>query len=433
MSIPPRRTILSDAGIGMLGSPRFAHALTVAIVGAAYFSFTLRNTMGWPGLIAIVSTLVVVAAASITVKRRELEWQGLLPISLLAFLGWSALSIAWSDYQWVSLGSILYQIAFAFLAVYIALTRDLIQLVRAFGDVLRVLLALSLVLEVLAGVLLDVPIAFLQIAGNLGVGGPIQGVVGSRNQLGLVALIGLVTFVIELRTRSVRRPVAVASIVVSALAILFARSPVTFGVLGVVALAGVALVGLRRATPEARRAAQFSLLAAVVVGSVILFAARSRVIPLLNAGGALEFRIRLWQDIVALVPLNTLEGFGWAGYWRTLLPPYFAIDPPGQPHGSALNAFLDVLLQLGLVGLVAFIALVGLALVRSWLLASNKRSVVYVWPALVLVVLLVTSAAESSVLVEFGWLTLVVCALVASRDLSWRERLDEARGQARST
>ena len=90
-----------------------------------------------------------------------------------------------------------------------------------------------------------------------------------------------------------------------------------------------------------------------------------------------------------------------------------------------MNAYLDVLFQLGLVGLFSLLALVGLALVRSWLLASNKRSVVYAWPALVLVVLLVTSAAESSILVESGWLTLVICTAKASQGLSWRARLQQ--------
>ena len=99
-----------------------------------------------------------------------------------------------------------------------------------------------------------------------------------------------------------------------------------------------------------------------------------------------------------------------------------------MPRETALNAYVDVLLQLGLVGLCAFIALMGLAFVRSWLLAANKRSVVYLWLALMLTVLVSISFAESSVLVEFGWLTLVICAIKASQDLSWRARLPETTG-----
>ena len=75
--------------------------------------------------------------------------------------------------------------------------RDTIQLVRGLGDVLRVLLGVSLALEVLSGVLLDLPIVFLGIQGNLASLGPMQGIFGSRNQLGLIALIALITFSIE--------------------------------------------------------------------------------------------------------------------------------------------------------------------------------------------------------------------------------------------
>jgi quinol-cytochrome oxidoreductase complex cytochrome b subunit len=82
-----------------------------------------------------------------------------------------------------------------------------------------------------------------------------------------------------------------------------------------------------------------------------------------------------------------------------------------------------VYFQVGLVGFLAFIALVGLAFVRSWLLASNKRPVLFVWPALVLVALLTFSAAESAVLVEFGWILLLVCAVKAAQGLSWRSAL----------
>jgi hypothetical protein len=82
-----------------------------------------------------------------------------------------------------------------------------------------------------------------------------------------------------------------------------------------------------------------------------------------------------------------------------------------------------VYFQLGLIGFLAFLALVGLAFVRSWLLASHKRSLVYVWAPLILVTLLATSAAESTILFEFGWLLLVICSVKAAQSLSWRSTL----------
>jgi hypothetical protein len=82
-----------------------------------------------------------------------------------------------------------------------------------------------------------------------------------------------------------------------------------------------------------------------------------------------------------------------------------------------------VLFQVGIVGLVIFIGVLGLAFVRSWLLAGHRRSILYAWPALVMIALLVVSLAESSILTDFGWLTFTVCCVTASRELSWRKAL----------
>ncbi|HQG71024.1 MAG TPA: exopolysaccharide production protein, partial [Rhodoglobus sp.] len=76
--------------------------------------------------------------------------------------------------------------------------------------------------------------------------------------------------------------------------------------------------------------------------------------------------------------------------------------------------------QLGLIGLLLFLGLVVLTFTRSWLLAGQRRSLIFAWPALVLVALLSASLAESSLLVEYGWMTFVVCSVKAARELSWR-------------
>ena len=60
-----------------------------------------------------------------------------------------------------------------FIGICVDITRDLIEIVRSFGDVLRALLAASSVLELLSGLLLDMPCVFLRIDGNLGVRGPL--------------------------------------------------------------------------------------------------------------------------------------------------------------------------------------------------------------------------------------------------------------------
>jgi len=422
--VAPARPSRLDAAVSFLGSAEFARAITICVIGTAFLSHALRALVGWAGLISIIVALTLLASASLFVRRGMLEWRGLLTVSLLAFVGWCCLSLLWSDYQWATLAGVLYQVALAVLGVYIALVRDPIQIVRSFGDVLRALLVASLVLEVLSGLLIDTPITFLGITGSLDSGGPIQGLFGSRNQLGLVTLIAIITFVAELLTRSVPRNLSIGSLTLGALILLFTSSPVTLGTLVVVAAAGLVLAGLRRLDPDRRRIGQFVVTGAVVLTLLASWLARTQIIDALNAGSEFEYRYTIWKRILQLVSFNPLEGFGWLGFWRTELPPYILIDAQDGAHPSAFNAYLDTLLQVGVVGLV--LVLLGLAVVRSWLLASNRKSVVYVWPALVIIALMITSAAESSMLVEYGWLILVIVAVRGSEGLSWRRGLRDS-------
>ncbi|WP_411722081.1 O-antigen ligase family protein [Mycetocola sp.] len=406
-----------------LGSPHAAAALSLTIFGVAFATPLIRSILGWSGLIGVVAALVPLAALVVIARWDTIEWHGLLPVSILVFVGWCLLSTFWTDHQWITLSSSLYQIAFAFLGLAVALTRDMIQIVRSVGTVLRAFLSLSLVVEVLSGLILDVPFGFMGVDGNIALGGPIQGIFGSRNTLGFMALIGLLTFIIEWRTRSTTRGVMAFSLAIGAASLGLSQSPVTLLVAIALGLAGLALYGLRQAPADLRRALQWGLAALTAIALLSTYLARMRVLSLLNAGSEFEYRYLLWFQAWTLAPIRGLEGWGWSGLWQDV-PPYTYINNVlVRAHESALNAFVDVYLQIGLVGLVAFIALLVLAFVRSWLLASNRRTVTYTWPALVLVALIATSAAESFILIEGGWLLLVVCAVKASQNMSWRTRL----------
>ena len=421
-SSSPRENVVPEVLTRLFASPRYTAALTLVIVAFAFSTHLLRSTMGWPGLLGILVGLAALAGLSLWARRDTLDWYGVLPISILVFVGWTALSLVWSEYTLATLRGVGYQVAFGFLAIYVALVRDSIQIVRAFGDVLRVLLATSIALEVLS-LLIDLPIVFLGIKGNIGFLGPIEGLFGSRNALGLVALIAVITFSVEFRSRSVPRGIGIGSIWLAGICLVLARSPVMFVAAICVAVAAAALFALRRRAPESRWKLQLGLVTVALLSALTLWSGRERIFELLNAGPDMQVRLSVWTEMVRLMPLHLLEGWGWAGIWPDAAPYGWLEFTTGRAYSSGLNAYVDVMFQLGLVGLVSFVALVVLAFVRAWILASNKRSLVYVWPALMLVVLLVTALAESTVLVEYGWMLLVICAVKAAQGLSWRSAL----------
>jgi O-antigen ligase len=411
----------------MLASPRLSAALTTTIIGTTVLSFPLRELLGWAGFIAILAGLVVLAVLSLLSQWREIGWNGLLPISLLGFLGWAVVSFFWSEYHWATLGGLAYLAVFTIFGIYVALARDTIQVVRAFGDVLRFTLALSLALEILSGIIINRPIHLLGITGRIAYLGPVTGVLNTTDQLGLVAVVALITFGTELRTRSLSRGYAIGSIILGNVCLLLARAPLAFGAMIVVAAAAAVLYGLRRVSDSSRRYWQIGVLALIATISIVAWTQRALIVGAFNATGSLDYRLHVWQRVWALTQSRPLQGWGWVGAWPENIVPFSAIaHADGNPPGSSLNAYLDVWFQLGVVGFVIFIGFLGLALVRSWLLASRRRSVVFAWPTLVLVALTIAGLAESSDLVEFGWLTLVVCSVKASRELSWRTALGDA-------
>ena len=431
MSQPAARFTALDAAESFFAAPRFTAALSLTIIGAEFGSLLLQEVIGWAGLIGILSVLVIFAALSLLARRHSIEWNGLLPVSLLVFFGWAAISVFWSQYQWATFGSIVYFGAVTMLGIYVALVRDTIQIARAFGDVLRLALGVSLVLEIFSGLLIDSPIHFLNIAGHLAQFGPVQGIFGTRNQLGVVSLIALVTFGTEFRTKSVQRATAIGSLVLAGASLLLSRSPVGFGGLVVVVLAAVALYGLRRVPAASKRFWQVGLLIIAIIASALAWAGRSLIINAFSASSELNNRLSLWRQMRDLISFHQLEGWGWVGHWRHDVPPFQALLNFGSSTpASGLNAYLDVWFQVGLVGLLAFLGLLGLTFIRSWLLASKQRSIVYAWPALVLVALIITSLAESTILVEWGWLTFVVCSVKAARELSWRNAFARIEPQA---
>lgn len=413
------------AALGLLREPRVTAALTTTAIGLVTLAFVAQTLIGWPGYLAALVGLDVLLLASLVARRREIEWHAaLLPISLLAYLAWISLSLLWAVSVRTTALGVGYLLLVTVVGVFIALSRDSIQIIRSVGDVLRATLLAGVVLEVLVGILLDTEFAALGIRGLLGSGGPISGLAGTRNDLGLLAVVGAITFAIEWRTRSITRRVAIPSLALAAFALVTTRSPVITMIAVVVGLAALTLFGIRRLPAERRQFAQYGLLVALAVVAVLAWLFRQPIIALFNAGGDLNFRLRVWDDALSFVPAKGLEGWGWIGTWNDRVAPYSVLSPTaGRPHDSALNAIVDLALQIGLVGVALFLVVVGLAFTRSWLLAGRRRSVVHAWPALVLVALIAISVVESSILTDLGWLLFVVCAVGASAQLSWRRAL----------
>lgn len=406
----------------LLAEPAVCQTLATVVMFFALAGNAIRSLVDWPGWVAMLVCLLVLTVGSLVGQAPRLEWRGALPFSLGAVLIYLVASIAWSQYPLQSLFGALSTLAFTGLGVFLALGRDLIQAIRALADALRAFLAASLALELFSGLVLPTPVNWLGVSGNLASGGPITGIAGTRNLLGFVACLAVVTFAVEWRTRSVTRGVSAASLSGSALTLLFTSSPVTVLALAVVAVATGVIFALRRVPRERKPTAQYVLGGVLLVALVAAWMLRNQVLDLLGANHELDVRVDLWRELLPFAGQFQAQGWGWIGAWNFDVYPFDVLSQ-APTVDSALNAGMDVYLQLGAIGAVLVIAATGLAFARSWLLATEYPSSAYAWPALVLVLTAVTNLAQSYLLSEAGLMLFVYCAIAVARKRSWRHRV----------
>lgn len=398
-----------------------------------------RNLLDWWGWGAIALALVVGSVITLVRSRPDWRWRR-FPKALLFFLGLATLSITWSAYPGASALGIALQWLTTITAFFLALTLSWAEMLRTLSIALRWLLGLSVVFELFVGVFVGhavlpfwvdygggpVPQAFYWSRGLLLEGGPIEGIVASRNLLGFAALIAVIVFSVQLAARTVRRGWGVAWLGLAVVMLALTRSA-TVTVAGVaVGLALVFALWARRVDGNGRRPLYLTAIAAAVtvVGSFIAF--MPTILELFGKSPDLTGRFDIWKSVIGLASERPIWGWGWVSYWVPWVEPFNGLAVRnGVTYLQAHNAWLDVWLQLGILGLVVFASLVGSTLWRSWFLAVDRprrgladtepHTASALLPLLLMAALIAQSVAESRILVEFGWVLLVVLAVMTKR------------------
>ena len=421
-----------------LDHPAVRLGISTLILFTGWAADSWRNLIGWYGFGAVVLVMVTGSVLLVVRNRRRLTLNT-LPVPLMAFLGLAALSIAWSYYPLSSLLGVTLTALTTLCALAVALTLSWDELLRVLGWVFRAILGLSYLFELVVSLVFRQPIFPVWMLGSIPddpakllywsrnlllEGGKIQGIVGNSSLLAMVAIVGLVVFAIQLASKTVRPLPGLFWIAVALGTIAITRSATVFIALGVVAvIAVVALVvrrvsGTRAAIPT--RVALFVGLAGLAVAALVL---RAPLLAALGKSDTLTGRLGIWEAVIGLAEQRPAAGWGWVSWWAPWAAPFdHLIRRGGVQVLHAHNAWLDVWLQLGVIGLIVFGAFVVSTLVRSWQFATDRvRTAVdsegayrYVTllPLLVLSAQLVQSLAESRILVEGGWMLLVVFAVM---------------------
>jgi exopolysaccharide production protein ExoQ len=402
---------------------------------------TERYALTWFGWGAIILAIAVVAVVIVVRARARWRLTG-LPLPMLAFLALTVLSIIWSDYRGFTVAASVLSIVTAVGALSLAVTFTLPELMRLLGHALRIILGASILFELVVAVIVRHPFTpwWTDYSGQkihpaeywsrdlLFKGDRIQGIMGNSDLLGFVALLGVIVFVLEFASRSMQRGWSGFWIVIAVADIALTRSATVTIAAVAVAVAAVILVLLRRAqTDRGRRTVSVVSIVVVVLGILGAVALRAPLLKALNKSSTLTGRTDIWGEVIKLASQRPVVGWGWISYWVPGLAPFdkkiFRIG--GIQYLQAHDAWLDLWLQLGIIGVIVFAAFALSAVVRSWILAVDRPQyspgapasydVATLLPVLILVALLAQSVAESRLLIEYGLFLLCLFAIKTKR------------------
>ena len=398
-----------------------------------------RSLFGWWGFGVIAIALLAGSIVGLVQLKPDWNWTR-FPKSVGAFLVLATLSLAWSNYLGASLIGVTLQWATTISAVFLALCLSWAELLRALGGALRWVLALSLVFETVVAVFIrhpvlpfwvdygsgKVPQAFYWSRALLLHGGPIEGIVANRNLLGFVALLAVIVFAVQFSAGTARRGWGVAWLVLAALMLALTRSTTVSLAAGVVAVVLVFALWTRRRGPQGRRPVYLVAAASVVAAGAAVAVFTPQLLAVFGKSPDVTGRIDIWRGVIEAANQRPVFGWGWVSYWAPWAEPFKGLAVrKGVVYLQAHDAWLDVWLQLGIIGLIVFAALVLSTLWRSWFLAVDRPrrgiadtepyAVSALLPLLLLAALLAQSVAESRMLIESGWVLLVVLAIVTKR------------------
>ena len=407
-----------------------------------------RYSVGW-GVWGVVAVAIAATSAVILVQARHRWSIGGLPYPFVVFMALATVSLAWSQYPAASALGLLTTWLTVLGALALAISFTWHELLNGLARVLRILIAVSLLFELIVATIVRGPILPWTAQPEVAVpgydtipqmlywsrnelfetfdDGRIQGVVGNANHLGFLALLGVIAFSIQWATGSISRRWSITWIALATLTLFFTRSATVTVALAAVALTAVGLLVIRsRRTERARRWSAVGFVALAGAGIAIGFALRGTIFGLLGKSSDLTGRADIWQTVIGLAEQRPAFGCGWISFWMPWAEPFKGlVIRNGVVQVQAHDTWLDLWLQLGIVGVVVFGALVASALLRAWLAAADRPrtlpgvtdpySALTLLPILVLVALIVQSIPESRLLGEYALAMLVIIAVKTKR------------------
>jgi exopolysaccharide production protein ExoQ len=157
----------------------------------------------------------------------------------------------------------------------------------------------------------------------------------------------------------------------------------------------------------------FSLAIAIVVaaGVMVLTANSDSVAGAVGRSSNLTGRTEIWSAVVSVIPKRPILGYGYSGFWLGASPESIAINQ--VMRGWVMyshNGYLEMQLNLGMVGSLLTFAFLGIALKRALSFSKQRQDGIGIWPLAFLFYFILHNLGECTILIQdIEWAVCVSC------------------------
>lgn len=434
LSVSPAPTAPPREATGRL----FLRAYVILVLATTFAHTAVYNLLGALGatialIVSILATLAIWIPTLARQRPQRYPWRR-LPWAALAYVAFALLSVFWSQWPSATLLTGALLLAITINALFIAASLSWHDIVRALGSAFKWVLGLSLALELWVSLVRRAPLLpnffdapsgtidphWYWVRNNLLDGGRIQGIVGNSNVLAILCVIAVVVFGVLIAAAARRRGALIAWMLLAAYLFVRAGSATATACAIAVAVVLLTVLLMRRARDPRQRTRIYiayagvavTLIAAVWFGRDVLFGALGR-------SSDLTGRMEIWNTVLERAAQHPIIGNGFSSPWVPWDPGFAGwIGDHGITVFHAHNMWIDVLFQLGVIGLILMIAAYLSLVWRAWFFAVDRPrwdlnahrpySALAVLPTLLVALLLTQGLAESSPIMLWGWMLLVL-------------------------
>lgn len=349
---------------------------------------------------------------TVTLLLMATHWKSVIRTAMRDKLLWILIAIAlasvlWSSTWWVTLRRDIALIQTTFLGLYMAARYTLNEQLRLLAWTFGLAIILSFV--------------FALAPPNYGVmhdglhDGRWRGIYIHKNSLGSVMDLSVVSFLLLALSDRSYRWFAWAGFGLSAILILLSGSKTAL----VVLLTLLALLPLYKALRWRRDLVIVVLIAAVLLGggfTTLLLSNLETALGALGKDATLSGRTDLWSVLWEMIWNRPLLGYGYGGFWQGAKGEassyVWQVVGWEAPHGH--NGYLDLWIDLGLLGLSTFVIYFLLNILRGVAWARLTKKPAGLWPLTYLTFFFLANLTESVVLTQHNILWILYVATVLS-------------------